>query len=36
MVVAAFLELEQAGVIGTFEAAPVHSSTTRLRDSRSP
>jgi two-component system, cell cycle response regulator len=35
-VVAAFLELEQAGVIGTFEAAPVHSSTTRLRDGRSP
>ena len=36
MVVAAFLELEQAGVIGTFEAAPVHSSTTRLRGGRSP
>jgi HD-GYP domain-containing protein (c-di-GMP phosphodiesterase class II) len=36
MVVAAFLELEQAGVIGTFEAAPVHSSTARLRGGRSP
>jgi HD-GYP domain-containing protein (c-di-GMP phosphodiesterase class II) len=35
-VVAAFLELEQAEVIGTFEAAPVHSSTTRLRGGRSP
>jgi two-component system, cell cycle response regulator len=35
-VVAAFLELEQAGVIGTFEAAPVRSSTARLRDGRSP
>jgi two-component system, cell cycle response regulator len=35
-VVAAFLELEQAGVIGTFEAAPVRSSTSRVRDGRSP
>jgi diguanylate cyclase (GGDEF)-like protein len=35
-VVAAFLELEQAGVIGTFEAAPVRGSTARLRDGRSP
>jgi two-component system, cell cycle response regulator len=35
-VVAAFLELEQAGVIGTFEAAPVRSSTVRLRGGRSP
>jgi two-component system, cell cycle response regulator len=35
-VVAAFLELEQAGVIGTFEAAPVRSSTARLRNGRSP
>jgi diguanylate cyclase (GGDEF)-like protein len=34
-VVAAFLELEQAGVIGTFEAAPLHSSTARLPDGRS-
>jgi two-component system, cell cycle response regulator len=35
-VVAAFLELEQAGVIGTFEAAPVRSSTARLPAGRSP
>jgi two-component system, cell cycle response regulator len=35
-VVAAFLELEQAGVIGTFDAAPVRNSTARVRDSRSP
>jgi two-component system cell cycle response regulator len=35
-VVAAFLELEQAGVIGTFEAAPVRSSTARVGDGRSP
>lgn len=30
MVVAAFLELEQAGAVGTFEAAPVRSSTARV------
>jgi diguanylate cyclase (GGDEF)-like protein len=35
-VVAAFLELEQAGVIGTFEAAAVRGSTARMRDGRSP
>jgi two-component system, cell cycle response regulator len=35
-VVAAFLELEQAGAVGTFEAAPVRSSTARVRDGRSP
>jgi two-component system, cell cycle response regulator len=35
-VVAAFLELEQAGVIGTFEAAPVRNSTAGVRDGRSP
>jgi two-component system cell cycle response regulator len=29
-VLAAFLELEQAGVIGTFEAAPMRSSTARV------
>ena len=36
MVVAAFLELEQAGAVGAFEAAPVRSPTVHAWNGRSP